>query len=216
MGMEGLAATNGGNVLVGMIQNPLNNPDASAGKASRLLRIVVMDVQHGTTSQYAYLLDDKSYGVSEITAVSNTEFLVDERDGKFFGDAKSLSVQKKLYLIDISGATDINDPANSPSGLILDGKTLEQMNDADLAANRIVPVSKHLVADLLAWGYTHDKAEGMTLTDGGRTIAISNDDDFGVTDDGKGNLIQKLLPSGLIDHNEVWFFHLSKSLKSVH
>jgi hypothetical protein len=65
---------------------------------------------------------------------------------------------------------------------------------------------------MLAFGYTHDKAEGVTITDGGRTIAVSNDDDFGVTDDGNGHLIQKVLPSGAIDHNEVWFFRLSKSI----
>jgi hypothetical protein len=90
------------------------------------------------------------------------------------------------------------------------------MNDADLAANGIVPVSKTLVVDMLKWGYTHDKAEGMVLLDGGQTIGVSNDDDFGVTDDGHGHLIQKFLPSGKIDHNELWLFHLSKSLKSIH
>lgn len=62
----------------------------------------------------------------------------------------------------------------------------------------------------------HDKAEGMTLIDGGRTIAVSNDDDFGVTDDGNGHLLQKLLPSGAVDHNEVWFFRLSRSLYDKH
>jgi hypothetical protein len=215
-GMEGLASINGGTVLVGMIQNALDNPNHAAIKNSRLLRIVFMDVQHHVTRQYAYLMDDPSYGVSEIEAVSPTTFLVDERDGKFFGDPKSPSVQKKIYLIDITGATDISDPANGTNGLVLGGKTLEQMSDADLAANGIVPVTKYLAVDLLKYGYTHDKAEGVVLLDGGHTIGVSNDDDFGVTDDGKGHLIQKFLPSGAIDHNELWLFHLSKSIKSIH
>jgi hypothetical protein len=214
-GMEGLASILGGTVLVGMIQNPLSNPNSAASKTSRLLRIVFVDVQHHTTRQYAYLLDNASYGVSEIEAVSPTQFLVDERDGKFFGDPNGASVQKKIYLIDVSGATDISDPANGANGLILGGKTIEQMNDADLAANNIVPVSKTLIVDLLKFGYTHDKAEGLVLLDGGHTIGISNDDDFGVTDDGKGNLLQKLLPSGKIDHNELWLFHLNKSVKAA-
>jgi hypothetical protein len=157
-------------------------------------------------------MDDPKYGVSEIEAISPTRLLVDERDGKFFNDPAGAAVQKKIYLIDIAGATDVSDPANSPDGLVKGGKTLEQMSDADLATNGIVPVKKQLLIDLLAFGYTHDKAEGLTVTDGGRTVAVSNDDDFGVTDDGAGHLIQKMLPSAMIDHNEVWFFRLSKSL----
>jgi hypothetical protein len=215
-GMEGLASVLGGTVLVGIVQNPLDNPNHAAAKVSRLLRIVFVDVQRHRTHQFAYLMDDASYGASEIEAVSPTQFLVDERDGKFFGDPNGPSVQKKIYLIDISGATDISDPANGANGLIRGGKTLEQMTDADLAANAIVPVSKTLIVDMLQWGYTHDKAEGMVLLEGGRTIGVSNDDDFGVTDDGKGNLLQKFLPSGKVDHNELWLFHLNKSLKSIH
>jgi hypothetical protein len=211
-GMEGLASILGGTVLVGMIQNPLDNPNHAAATSSQILRIVFMDVQHQTTRQYAYRLDKASYGVSEIEAVSPTKFLVDERDGKFFGDPNGPSVQKKIYLIDVSNATDISDPANGTNGLTINGKTIEQMTDADLAMNGIVPVTKTPVVDLLAWGYTHDKAEGLVLLDGGHTIGVSNDDDFGVTDDGAGHLLQKLLPSGLIDHNELWLFHLDKSI----
>jgi len=215
-GMEGLASIMGGTVLVGIVQNPLDNPNHNAAKVSKLLRIVFVDVQRHTTRQYAYLMDDASYGASEIEAVSPTTFLVDERDGKFRNDPAGASVQKKIYLIDITGATDISDPANGASGLVIGGKTLEQMSTTDLANNGIVPVSKTLVVDMLQWGYTHDKAEGMVLLDGGKTIGVSNDDDFGVTDDGHGHLIQKFLPSGGIDHNELWLFHLNKSLKSIH
>ena len=215
-GMEGLAAIAGGHIVVGIIQNPLDNPNHAAAKTSHLLRIVFLNVRNGAIKQYAYLMDDPSYGASEIEAISPTRFLVDERDGKFFNDPASPSVQKKIYMIDIAGATNINDPANGPNGLMVGGKTLEQLTDSGLAANGIVPVKKTLVVDLLAFGYPHDKAEGVALIDEGRTIAVSNDDDFGVSDDGKGHLIQKILPSGQVDHNEVWFFHLNGSLRADH
>jgi hypothetical protein len=211
-GMEGLAAIDDGRVLVGIVQNPLGNPTAAAAKNSRALRILVLDTRTGATKQFVYLLDDAKFGVSEIEAISPTQFLIDERDGKFLGDPTGASVQKKIYLVDISGATDISDPTNSADGLKIGGQTIEQMSVGDLASNNIVPTSKQLLVDMLAFGYTHDKAEGMALIDGGRTIAVSNDDDFGVTDDGNGHLLQKLLPSGLVDHNEVWFFRLSRSL----
>jgi len=91
------------------------------------------------------------------------------------------------------------------------------MSDLDLANNNIKPVTKTFIADLLQWGYPHDKAEGLVLLDGGRTIGVSNDDDFGVTDDGHAHLIQKILPAtGLPDHNELWLFHLNKNVKSFH
>ena len=215
-GMEGLAALAGGRVLVGIIQNPVDNPNHAAAKASHLLRIVMLDLRTGSIRQYLYPMDDPGYGASEIEAVSPTRFLVDERDGKFFNDPAGPSVQKKIYLIDIAGATDVNDPSNGANGLMIGGKTLEQLNDSALAANGIVPVKKTLVVDMLAFGYPHDKAEGMVLLDDGRTIAVSNDDDFGVTDDGKGHFIQKLLPSGAVDHNEVWFFRLNRSLHDLH
>ena len=50
--------------------------------------------------EYLYLLDNPAAtktAVSEITALSNTTFLVDERDGNFPPGA-----YKKLYLIDIT------------------------------------------------------------------------------------------------------------------
>jgi hypothetical protein len=217
-GMEGLASVLGGTILVGMIQNPLDNPNHDAGKNSHLLRIVWVDVRNHTTKQFLYPMDDKGFGVSEIEAVSPTQFIVDERDGKFINDAVGgASVEKKIYLIDVSGATDVSDPADGASGLVINGKTIEQMSDQDLANNNIKPVTKTFIANLLQWGYPHDKAEGLVLLDGGWTIGVSNDDDFGVTDDGHAHLIQKLLPStGLVDHNELWLFHLSRNLKSIH
>jgi hypothetical protein len=213
-GMEGLAAIDDGRTLVGIVQNPLDNPNHTAGKTSRFLRILFFNTETGATRQYLYPMDDPSYGASEIEAVSSTRFLVDERDGKFFNDPVSPSVQKRIYLIDVSGATDVSDPSNGVAGLVVNGKTIEQMTDTDLLANGIVPVRKDLVVDLLAFGYPHDKAEGLSLSEDGRTIAVSNDDDFGVTDDGNQHLIQKRLPSGEVDHNEIWFFNLSKSLKA--
>ncbi len=215
-GMEGLAMLDGGNTLVGMIQDPLDNP-VGASKKSNLLRMIFVDTKSHTTKTLLYAMDDPSYGVSEIEAVSNTTFLVDERDGKFFGDPAGAAKQKKIYLVDISGATDVSDPANSQSGLLFGGKTIEQLTAADLTTNHIQTVSKQLVVDLLQWQYPHDKAEGVVLFKDGQTIGVSNDDDFGVSDDGNGHLIQKIVPfTNSIDHNELWLFHLSRNLKSIH
>src|SRR4030095_16516194 len=81
-GMGGLAITPDGNTLVGIMQTALIQDAAQGGAAVNLLRIVAVDVSTGKTlHEYAYLLTTGS-GVSEITALNNHEFLVDERDGK--------------------------------------------------------------------------------------------------------------------------------------
>jgi hypothetical protein len=80
-GMEGLAITPDGKTLVGIMQNALIQDNNEGGPAKNLLRIVTMDIACGcTTHQYAYLLTTGT-GVSEIVALNNHEFLVDERDG---------------------------------------------------------------------------------------------------------------------------------------
>jgi len=107
-GMEGLAITPDGRTLVGMIQANLEQDAVGS------LRIVTIDTRTGATHQYAYKLTDGT-GCSEILAVNNHQFLVDERDGKGMGDkplltdTASAAVVKKLYLIDLDGAVDVSD-----------------------------------------------------------------------------------------------------------
>ncbi|WP_294335098.1 esterase-like activity of phytase family protein [uncultured Sphingomonas sp.] len=101
-GMEGLAITPDGKTLVGILQAAL---EQDAGTASKLLRIVTIDIATGATHEYGYKLTNGS-GVSEIVAVNNHQFLVDERDGKGLGDGTAAKV-KQLFLIDLDGATDI-------------------------------------------------------------------------------------------------------------
>ncbi len=56
-------------------------------------------------ARYAYHLTTGS-GVSEIVAINDHRFLVDERDGNGLGAGNSASV-KQLFRIDLTGATDV-------------------------------------------------------------------------------------------------------------
>lgn len=103
-GMEGLALTPDGKTLVGVMQAPLAQ-DAAITATKKLLRLVTIDIATGATKEYGYLLTGGS-GVSEIVAVSNTRFLLDERDGKGLGDGTTAKV-KQLFRIDLTGAADI-------------------------------------------------------------------------------------------------------------
>lgn len=223
-GMEGLTMLPDGKTLVGLMQSPLDNPTAggsSAGRGSRLTRIVVYDTRTGRSRQYADILDATNTVNSEITALTPTSFLVVERDGNF-PLAGGLGAIKKVYKLDISHATDISDPADGVAGLLIGGLTLEEITKgaadpyATLAANGITAAKKTLVVDLLQAipDYPHDKVEGLAVL-GSRTIAISNDDDFGVNDDGAGNFIVKGLPQlgGVADFNTIYILRLNAPLK---
>ena len=104
-GMEGLAITPDGKTLVGIMQAPLIQ-DAANPATANMVRIVTIDIATGATREYGYMLTTGS-GVSEIVAINDHQFLVDERDGKGLGDGSTARV-KSLFTIDIAGATDIS------------------------------------------------------------------------------------------------------------
>lgn len=214
-GMEGLTVVPGGRALVGMMQSALDNPTAAV-RTSRASRIVALDLETRRTKQYVYLQDMSGVSNSEIAAVSETEFLVLERDDNFDGHPDAPSRQKRVYRIDVSKATDISDPADGPNGRRFRGKTIEEMTGHELVAAGIVPVAKTLLVDLLAMpgGYPHDKPEGLAIIER-RMIAVCNDDDFGIAANAQGALIQKTLPGAgnSLDRNTVYFIKLAHPLR---
>ena len=114
-GMEGLAITPDGRTLVGIMQNALIQDAAEGGAAKNLLRIVTIDIASGqATHEYAYLLTTGS-GVSEITALNQHEFLVDERDGHGRGDGSKAKI-KQLFKIDLNGAVDVSNLDGTDGG----------------------------------------------------------------------------------------------------
>ena len=237
-GMEGLTITPDGRTLVGMMQSALQQTDLAAKPANVApVRIVTYDLRTGITHEYLYLLTDpkiSSSAVSEITALSATRFIVDERDGKFEPNA-----YKKLFSIDLAGATDVGPRATVAGagydalhgGLLIGGKTIEALvgtsptdaATATLAAAGITPVAKHLDVDLggllttldpSGGFFGHDKIEGVATTDHGRTLVISNDSDFGISgvtgSTPPFTLTPKILPNGTQDDGDYLWVDTSK------
>ncbi|ULT27536.1 esterase-like activity of phytase family protein [Sphingobacterium sp. E70] len=215
-GMEGLTITPDGKTLVGIMQFPLYNPSKDAVKNSLVIRIVTMDIATGNTKQYVYMMEGADLqAVSEIAAVSNSTFIVLERDDKYATEATRGEVFKKIYHIDLAGATDISDPSNGDKGRLFDGKSVEELKDVTtLAKYNIKPVTKTLVANLMTdikELYPHDKAEGLAVINSS-LIAVCNDDDFGVT--GEGIYKSKILPAiSTVDKNSIYFIKLKTPLK---
>jgi hypothetical protein len=183
-GMEGLAITPDGRTLVGIMQTALIQ-DANAG-ATKLLRMVTIDIASGrTTHQFAYLLTAGS-GVSEIVSLNDHEFLVDERDGNGRANGNNAKT-KQLFKIDLSNAVDVSE---------MDGPT---------AATHAVPKPNTPFLDIVAVlkdagfdpGNIPAKIEGVAfgpdLKQDGKTIHtlwIANDNDFlQMVPDANGNMI---------------------------
>ena len=215
-GMEGLTLTPDGKTLVGTMQSALETPDLSgSSKKVPFVRIVTIDVASGrTTGQYLYQLhlSQAKTSVSEITALGNHTLLVDERDGDPGKDTF-----KRLYKIDLSKATNVNDAKSVPGatydatkgGLLVDGKSLEGLVSADksakndekkateiLTSHGVEPAIGELYLDVtkLVWTadpsgntFPHDKVEGVAVTHGGATVTLSNDSDFGINGIVKGS-----------------------------
>lgn len=227
-GMEGLTVTPDGSMLVGIVQSGLKTPGLDSARSVPMTRIVTIDLKSKAIREFAYPLEDpkSQLGASEITALSNTTFLVDERDGKVEPNAN-----KKLWTVDISGATDIGPQANVPGaqydpkvGLMIGDKGIEtfvgNVSSADgvaaLQKAGITPVTKKSNLDLAALVtglsgdgkfFGHDKIEGIATTDGGRTLYIANDSDFGIDgitgDQPPFTLKTKTQPNGMPDTGEI-------------
>jgi len=183
-GMEGLAITPDGKTLVGIIQNALIQDAAQGGVAANLLRIVTIDTDTGkTTHEYAYLLSTGS-GVSEIVAINNHEFLVDERDGKGRG-AQNKAKVKQLFKIDLNRAIDVTGMDGLAAAANAVTKTL------------FLDIVKVLTGNGIAAGQIPAKIEGLAfgsdvVMNGPpvHTLWVANDNDFlNEVDDGSGNVI---------------------------
>jgi hypothetical protein len=179
-GMEGLAITPDGKTLVGFMQSPLIQDGGDGGRANR---IVTIDVATGATKQFVYdnfLADtNKAYNSSELLALNSHEFLVLERDGKGLGDG-SAAVVKRIYKIDIAGATDIG-ALNGGAGISGEANLLQYAVTKTL----FLDMKSALGAKGITATQVPAKLEGMAFGDdiveAGKTwhtLYVANDNDF--------------------------------------
>ena len=188
-GMEGLAISPDGKTLFGFVQSPLLEDGGDGGRANR---IVTVDLETEAMHEYAYdnyLADKaKAYNSSEVLALNGHELLVLERDGKGLGDG-SKAVVKRVYKIDLAGATDISGLSGAAALLPhAVGKSLFLDIVAKLTAAGIP--AEQIPAKLEAMAFGEDiVVDGVVK----HTLYIGNDNDFLAT-----------APGGLSNPNQ-WF-----------
>jgi hypothetical protein len=175
-GIETLAISPDERFLYFIMQNPLANPDVPAYQKARNTRLFKLERSTmQLVGEYVYTLDDprtfrrdpsekqNDPRISEMMAIGPDRLIVLERTEQ----------TTKLHEIDLAGATDIagsawDDPGTRPS--------LEQ---AELSAAGIRPVSKTLRFDSAGLPEMVGKTEGIALLGDGSLLLI-NDDDFGI------------------------------------
>jgi hypothetical protein len=176
-GMEGLAITPDGTKLVGIMQNALIQDAAEGGAAANLLRIVTIDVASGTTHEYAYLLTTGS-GVSEVLAINNHEFLVDERDGRGReggnGGTSNDARVKQLFKIDLDDAHDVSNEDGATAAMHAVTKTLFLNIVTALTSNGILATQIPSKIEGIAFGPDVRLADNTRM----HTLWVSNDNDF--------------------------------------
>jgi hypothetical protein len=182
-GMEGLAITPDGKTLVGVMQQALIQDAAEGGDAKNMLRLVSIDIRSGRTKEYAYLLTAGS-GVSEILAINNHEFLLDERDGKGRADGSKAKV-KQLFKIDLANAVDVSDMDGTTAATHAVSKSLFLDIVAVLTAPPINMDPKQIPAKIEGITFGDDITKGKGKM---HTLWVANDNDFEKTvDTGNGD-----------------------------
>jgi hypothetical protein len=185
-GGEGLAITPDGRYLAMAMQSPLIQDGGLKGLNTR---IIVYDLNDKAAKprQFIYPLDDTKMAISEILAIDDARFLVDERDGAV-GEAG----RKLLYLVDIGqspAATELTSADYvGTSGKILPNAGLPQnvvalrkilFADIGDLLNAAEKDGKHPYANSRG---LPDKIEGYAwgpdLPNGERLLLASNDNDF--------------------------------------
>lgn len=191
-GFEGLAITPDGKTAYAMLQSAMLNEGAGNGT---IARIVKFDLETGqAVGQYAYQMDTagQSRGTSGLVAINNHEFLVIERNNRGAGvDSNIASPDKRVYLIDINGATDITnrngiDAVPNALALLTNNTTLQ----AGVVAVQKVSQFIDLDANFGALGISPEKWEALTigpkLSNGQYLIVAGSDNDYSVTQNADG------------------------------
>ena len=178
-GMEGLAISPDGSKLYGLIQSPLLQDSALNASNNRVgtnCRLLEMNLSSGKTREFLYQLSNASNGATEVLAINYHQFLVLDRDGRGLNSGNTAQF-KKIFKIDLAGATDI-------SGVAILPKTGTPVG--------VTPVAKSLFLDVLAataipGNQFPEKLEGIAfgpdLGDGRHVLVVSADNDFRATID---------------------------------
>lgn len=191
-GFEGLAISPDGRTAYAMLQSAMLDEGAGNGVYNR---IVAFDTHTGAAkAQYAYRMEGSSQGrgISALVAINDTEFLVLERNNRGVGvDAEQSPPNKKVFRINLAGATDVSKIDLDAAGAVFTAVTKDSAQAwLDLAA----PATLADPSLAALGGVSPEKWEGLAigprLKDGSYLVLAGTDNDYSVTQDA-GTSVQR-------------------------
>lgn len=159
-----------------MAQSPLGVDEAHKDKEFSVIRIGVFNTKTRMyEGEYLYPLTQKKVDkIGDLVMIDESHFYVIEQNGDIGKDSVHL-----IYKVDLSKATNL---VKAPLE-----RDPETYSSEELLA-KVTPAKKDLAVDLVLGGYSeYEKIEGLTIVDD-KTLAIVNDNDFGVSTDSTGKL----------------------------
>ena len=178
-GAEGLAISPDGAFVYFMLQSAMVNEGAGDGFCNR---IVKFNYQTGVAvAQFGYRMEaaSQSRGISALVAVNANEFLVLERNNRGIGvGADPTPPNKKVFRINLSGATDVTDLTLSNAACPTVTKNTTPF--LDLAANTLPELGNRVPEK---W---EGLAIGPRLNNGSYAMIAGTDNDYSVTQNGSG------------------------------
>jgi hypothetical protein len=169
-GFEGITRMPDGRIIAA-VQSTLDI-DGKSKKKALFTRLVSFDPATGKTAMYGYPIDDvydknSDAKIGDIVALDDQRILLIEQGGD-----KNDVMRNNIYKVDLSQASDL-------SAFDKPGEYPEFDSADQLATRGITLASKTLAVDLRKLGWQQEKAEGLALIDS-KTLAVANDNDFGV------------------------------------
>ena len=180
-GFEAIALSSDERRLLLAFQSPLAHPDRDAHETSRNVRIWRIDARTGALdAEWAYRLEpaaafrrdmaegdfeQKDVKVSEMVMLGGDAVLILERG------SKSTKLYRVELVPELATPLSLRDPATRP--------TLEQMDDAALAAAGVAPLPKTLILDTDDVPELPADLEGAVVLSPTELLLV-NDNDFGV------------------------------------
>jgi hypothetical protein len=181
-GFEGLAISPDGRYVYAMLQSAMLDEGAGDGFYNRIVKFSY--VTGRAVAQYAYKMDAASQGrgISALFALNEDQMLVLERNNRGLGvDAELTPPNKKVFRIDLKGATDVSaiKLSNTATGFTPAAKVATPWLDLALEDTLKDPSLAALS------GVSPEKWEGLAvgpkLANGSYLVLAGTDNDYSVT-----------------------------------
>jgi hypothetical protein len=180
-GFEGLAISPDGRTVFAMLQSAMLDEGGGSGIINR---IVAFDTKsRRAQAQYAYTMEGSSQGrgISALVALNDHEFLVLERNNRGLGvDGELTPPNKKIFRIDLTGATDVSDISLSTGSFTTVAKSGPWL---DLAAPATLASASYASLNHVSLEKWEGLAIGPQLADGSYLMLAGTDNDYSVTQD---------------------------------